>query len=73
MLPYLGAVFFSFFSLFLAARAGSSTGNSVLIVLQPDLKRDNFAIFFDNLESKLALLRSQAPHGLTGIQSKVMT
>jgi len=64
MLPYLGAVFFSLFSLFLAARARSSTGNSVLVVLQPDSKQDNFAIFFDNLESKLALLRSQEHRGL---------
>jgi len=52
MLPYFGAIFFSLFSFFLAARARSSTGNSVLVVLQPDLKRDNFAIFFDNLEKQ---------------------
>ena len=44
MLPSLGPIFFSLFSLFFsAAWAKSSTGNSVLVVLQPDLKRDNFS------------------------------
>ena len=52
MLPSLGAIFFSLFSLFSAAWAKSSTGNSVLVVLQPDLKRDNFSTFFNDLESK---------------------
>lgn len=52
MLPSLGAIFFSLFSLFGAAWAKSSTGNSVLVVLQPDLKRDNFSTFFNDLESK---------------------
>ena len=52
MLPSLGPIFFSLFSLFFsAAWAKSSTGNSVLVVLQPDLKRDNFSTFFNNLES----------------------
>ncbi|KAI9462548.1 Dolichyl-diphosphooligosaccharide-protein glycosyltransferase [Russula earlei] len=54
MLPSLGAIFFSLFGLFAAVpvQARSSTGNSVLVVLQPDLKRDNFTIFFDNLEKR---------------------
>jgi oligosaccharyltransferase complex subunit beta len=52
MLPSLGTIFFSLFSLFSVVWAKSSTGNSVLVVLQPDLKRDNFSTFFDNLESK---------------------
>lgn len=57
MLPSIGAVLFSLFSLFsVAVQAKSSTSNSVLVLLQPDLKRDNFTIFFDNLESKLGLL-----------------
>jgi oligosaccharyltransferase complex subunit beta len=55
MLLSLGAIFFSFFGLFCAVKAKSSTGNSVLVVLQPDLKRDNFTIFFDNLESKFEI------------------
>jgi hypothetical protein len=62
MLLSLGAIFFSFFSLFCAVRAKSSAGNSVLVVLQQDLKRDNFTIFFDNLESKLRSL-------VTGVNS----
>lgn len=56
MLLSLGAIFFSLVSLFCAVQAKSSTGNSVLVVLQPSLKRDNFTIFFDNLESELKLL-----------------
>ena len=52
MLPSLGAIFFSLFSVFSVVWAKSSTGNSVLVVLQPDLKRDNFSTFFNNLESK---------------------
>ncbi|KAH9978477.1 Dolichyl-diphosphooligosaccharide-protein glycosyltransferase subunit [Russula compacta] len=53
MLPSIGTVLFSLFSLFsVAVRAKSSTGNSVLVLLQPDLKRDNFTIFFDNLEKR---------------------
>ena len=55
MLLSLGAFFFSFFGLFCAVRAKSSTGNSVLVVLQPNLKRDNFTIFFDNLESEFEI------------------
>jgi oligosaccharyltransferase complex subunit beta len=51
LLPF-GSIFFSLFSLFIAVQAKSSTGNSVLVLLQPDLKRDNFTIFFDNLQSK---------------------
>ena len=52
MLPSLGAIFFSLFGLFSAVWAKSSTGNSVLVVLQPELKRDNFSTFFNNLERK---------------------
>ncbi|KAF8471653.1 Dolichyl-diphosphooligosaccharide-protein glycosyltransferase [Russula ochroleuca] len=61
MLLSLGAFFFSFFSLFCAVRAKSSTGNSVLVVLQPNLKRDNFTIFFDNLEKRGYDLTFRAP------------
>jgi oligosaccharyltransferase complex subunit beta len=53
MILSLGAIFFSFVGLLCAVQAKSSTGNSVLVVLQPSLKRDNFTIFFNNLESKL--------------------
>ena len=56
MLLSLGAIFFSVVSLLCAVQAKSSTGNSVLVVLQPSLKRDNFTIFFDNLESELECL-----------------
>jgi len=52
MIFSLGAIFFSFVSLLCAVQAKSSTGNSVLVVLQPSLKRDNFTIFFDNLEKR---------------------
>jgi hypothetical protein len=53
MLLSLGTILFSFFGLFLAAvHAKSSTGNSVLVLLQNDLNRNNFTIFFDNLQSK---------------------
>jgi oligosaccharyltransferase complex subunit beta len=52
MLPSLGAIFFSLFSLFSAVWAKSSTGTSVLVLLQPELKRDDFAIFFNNLAGK---------------------
>ena len=55
MLLSLGAFFFSLFGLFCAVQAKSSTGNSVLVVLQPNLKRDNFTIFFDNLESEFEI------------------
>ncbi|KAH8978733.1 Dolichyl-diphosphooligosaccharide--protein glycosyltransferase subunit WBP1 [Lactarius hatsudake] len=51
MLPSLGPVCLSLFSLFSAVRARSSTGDPVLVLLQPHLSRDNFTIFFDNLES----------------------
>jgi oligosaccharyltransferase complex subunit beta len=57
MILSLGAIFVSFVSLLCAVQAKSSTGNSVLVVLQPSLKRDNFTIFFDNLESKLEFSR----------------
>lgn len=53
MLSSLGALCLSLFSLLSAVRAKSSTGNSVLVLLEPALTRDNFTIFFDNLESKL--------------------
>lgn len=53
MLPSLGAIYLSLFSLFAAVLAKSSTGDSVLVLLQSDLSRDNFTIFFDNLESEL--------------------
>ena len=33
------------------ALARSSTGDSVLVVLDPSLKKDNFSIFFGDLES----------------------
>ena len=59
MLPSLGTILFSLFGLFGAVWAKSSTGNSVLVVLQPDLKRDNFSIFFNNLESKSGFCSSQ--------------
>jgi oligosaccharyltransferase complex subunit beta len=52
MLPSLGAIYFSLFSLFSAVWAKSSTGNSVLVLLQPELKRDDFDIFFNNLAGK---------------------
>ncbi|KAI9452951.1 dolichyl-diphosphooligosaccharide-protein glycosyltransferase [Lactarius psammicola] len=61
MLSSLGAVCLSLFSLFSAVRAGSSTGNSVLVLLQPDLNRDNFTIFFDNLEKRGYDLTFRAP------------
>ena len=57
MLPSLGAIFFSLFSLFNVAWAKSSTGNSVLVVLQPDLKRNSFSTFFNNLESEFRIAR----------------
>ena len=34
------------------AQGRSSTGNSVLVVLQPSLKREDFSIFFGDLESE---------------------
>lgn len=52
MLPSLGVIFLSLFSLYSAAWARSSSGNSVLVLLEPNLSRDNFTIFFDNLESE---------------------
>lgn len=55
MILSLGAIFFSVLSLLCAVQAKSSTGNSVLVVLQPSLKRDHFTTFFDNLESKLGI------------------
>ncbi|KAI9437798.1 Dolichyl-diphosphooligosaccharide-protein glycosyltransferase [Lactarius psammicola] len=61
MLLSLGAVCLSLFSLFSAVRARSSTGNSVLVLLQPDLNRDNFTIFFDNLEKRGYDLTFRAP------------
>lgn len=57
MLPSLGAILFSLFSLFSVAWAKSSTGNSVLVVLQPDLKRDKFSTFFNNLEGECRIAR----------------
>ena len=53
MLLSFGAICLSLLSLFTTVRAKSSTGNSVLVLLEPDLNRDNFTIFFDNLESEL--------------------
>ena len=38
------------------ALAQSSTGNSVLVLLDPSLKKENFSIFFGDLESTLFLL-----------------
>jgi oligosaccharyltransferase complex subunit beta len=32
--------------------AKSSTGDSVLVVLEPSLKRDDFSTFFSNLEGE---------------------
>jgi oligosaccharyltransferase complex subunit beta len=62
----LSTIIFSLFGLFVAAvQAKSSTGNSVLVLLQPDLNRNNFTIFFDNLQSKLDNLLHQ-PRALNG-------
>ncbi|KAH8991572.1 Dolichyl-diphosphooligosaccharide-protein glycosyltransferase [Lactarius akahatsu] len=65
MLPSLGAVCLSLFSLFSAIRARSSTGDSVLVLLQPNLSRDNFTIFFDNLEKQGYDLTFRAPKAET--------
>lgn len=37
------------------AFAKSSTGDSVLVVLQPSLKKEDYSIYFKNLESVLCL------------------
>jgi oligosaccharyltransferase complex subunit beta len=34
------------------ASAKSSVGNEVLVVLEPNLKREDYSIFFDGLESE---------------------
>jgi len=34
------------------AFARSSTGNKVLVVLEPKLSRDDYSVFFNNLESQ---------------------
>ncbi|KAI0263754.1 Dolichyl-diphosphooligosaccharide--protein glycosyltransferase subunit WBP1 [Gloeopeniophorella convolvens] len=52
MLRSLGAIFLSLLGAAAVAQAKSSAGNSVLVLLQPDLKRDNFTVFFDNLEKQ---------------------
>ncbi|TFY60242.1 hypothetical protein EVJ58_g5275 [Rhodofomes roseus] len=44
--------FLSFLGFAAAALAKSSTGNSVLVVLDPGSSRDNFSRFFDGLEAR---------------------
>ena len=70
MLSSLGAILLSFVSLLCAVQAKSSTGNSVLVVLQPSLKRDNFTIFFDNLESKLGVSCYDSRLVLTNVSTR---
>lgn len=43
------------------ACARSSTGDSVLVLLDPSLKRDNFSIFFGDLESMCAEMYMSFP------------
>ncbi|KAI0933539.1 hypothetical protein AcW1_005344 [Taiwanofungus camphoratus] len=57
-MPLLWAIL-SFFAI--ASWAKSSTGDSVLVVLEPSLKRDNFSIFFNGLEEKGYDLTFRAP------------
>ena len=42
--------FLSFLGFAAAALSKSSTGNSVLVVLDPSLSKDNFSRFFNGLE-----------------------
>jgi oligosaccharyltransferase complex subunit beta len=65
MLSSLGALCLSLFSLLSAVHAKSSTGNSVLVVLEPALSRDNFTIFFDNLEKRGYDLTFRSPKAET--------
>ncbi|KAI0303338.1 Dolichyl-diphosphooligosaccharide-protein glycosyltransferase subunit [Multifurca ochricompacta] len=65
MLPSIGLISFSLFSFFISAQAKSSTGNSVLVLLQPDLSRDNFTIFFDNLQKRGYDLTFRSPKAET--------
>ncbi|KAL6308693.1 dolichyl-diphosphooligosaccharide-protein glycosyltransferase [Sparassis latifolia] len=43
------------------AQGKSSTGDSILVVLEPSLKRDNFSIFFNGLEDRGYDLTFRAP------------
>ncbi|KAI0046906.1 dolichyl-diphosphooligosaccharide-protein glycosyltransferase [Auriscalpium vulgare] len=61
MLRSFGALCLSLLGLAALTQAGSSSGNSVLVVLQPSLKRDAFSLFFDGLEKKGYSLTFRAP------------
>jgi len=39
-----------FLSVLTLSLAKSSTGDSVLVILDPNLQKDNFSIFFNNLK-----------------------
>jgi len=51
----------SLFGLFALSLAKSSSGSSVLVVLQSSLKREDYSIFFDNLEKQGYDLTFRAP------------
>ncbi|KDQ18554.1 hypothetical protein BOTBODRAFT_154498 [Botryobasidium botryosum FD-172 SS1] len=45
----------------LLSQAGSSAGSSVLVVLEPELKREDFSLFFNSLEKRGYELTFRAP------------
>ncbi|KAH9935816.1 dolichyl-diphosphooligosaccharide-protein glycosyltransferase [Amylocystis lapponica] len=51
----------SFVGLASLIQAKSSTGNSVLVLLEPSLKKENFSVFFNGLEEKGYGLTFRAP------------
>ena len=48
---FLRTLLFPLLALTSFVLARSSTGDSVLVLLDPSLKRENFSIFFGDLES----------------------
>ncbi|KAI1791499.1 dolichyl-diphosphooligosaccharide-protein glycosyltransferase [Ganoderma leucocontextum] len=62
---FLRTLLFPLLALTSFALARSSTGDSVLVLLDPSLKRENFSIFFGDLEKKGYKLTFRSPKATT--------
>ncbi|KAJ8454128.1 hypothetical protein ONZ45_g19425 [Pleurotus djamor] len=61
----ISLISYLFLSLAALAHARSSTGDSVLVVLEPSLEQDNFSVFFNGLRERGYELTFRAPKALT--------
>ncbi|KAI0314787.1 dolichyl-diphosphooligosaccharide-protein glycosyltransferase [Amylostereum chailletii] len=61
MMRSWGTLFASLFAYVALSVATSSSGNSVLVVLQPSLKKEDYSLFFGNLEKQGYDLTFRAP------------